>query len=163
MIIKCLHCSKEFSRSGGKYCSRSCAASRIGRLKPKRVRKITFCKRCKTGACNKRQTVCLACRENTLNTTLAELRDRRSHQKNTHVRDHARRVYRKSNRPRKCIICQYDLHYEVCHKKAIESFPLTATLAEVNNIDNLVALCRNHHWEFDNGHLSLPLVGFEPT
>ena len=26
-------------------------------------------------------------------------------------------------------------------------------LTEINNIDNLVALCKTHHWELDNGYL----------
>lgn len=30
-----------------------------------------------------------------------------------------------------------------------------ATISDVNDPSNLVALCKNHHWEFDNGHLSL--------
>ena len=54
------------------------------------------------------------------------------------------------------VVCGYSIHYEVRHIRAVKSFPDTATMAEVHNINNLIALCPNHHWEFDNGLLVLP-------
>ncbi|MBE7514091.1 MAG: HNH endonuclease [Anaerolineales bacterium] len=36
----------------------------------------------------------------------------------------------------------------------IEFFP-DSLLSEINAIDNLMALCPNHHWELDNHLLSL--------
>ena len=27
--------------------------------------------------------------------------------------------------------------------------------AKINNIDNLIALCPNHHWEYDNNGLDI--------
>ena len=54
-----------------------------------------------------------------------------------------------------CKVCSYDLHVDICHVIAVHQFNADRTLGEVNNIDNLVALCKNHHWEFDNGMLDL--------
>lgn len=67
------------------------------------------------------------------------------------IQQHARYIYNNSNNPKKCINCGYDNHYEVCHKKAVSEFDDNANIInEINNIDNLMALCPNHHWEFDN-------------
>jgi hypothetical protein len=32
----------------------------------------------------------------------------------------------------------------------VKDFPPEAKLTEINAIDNLVALCPTHHWEFDH-------------
>lgn len=52
-----------------------------------------------------------------------------------------------------CAACGYKIHVELCHKKPISKFPKTATLGEINHPSNVVQLCPNHHWEFDNGLL----------
>lgn len=67
-------------------------------------------------------------------------------------------AYRKSTRPKVCAVCGYDAHYEVCHIKPINDFLPTDSVAEVNELSNLVALCPNHHWEFDHGRLSITLI-----
>jgi 5-methylcytosine-specific restriction endonuclease McrA len=69
------------------------------------------------------------------------------------IRKHAVLVYATSGRPAACQ-CGYDRHYNICHIKPISDFPDTATIAEMNAIENLIALCPNCHWEFDNGLLS---------
>ncbi|WP_315788290.1 HNH endonuclease signature motif containing protein [Fischerella sp. JS2] len=56
-----------------------------------------------------------------------------------------------------CQICGYDKHIEVCHIEPVSSFPQDALISEINALSNLVGLCPNHHWEFDNGLLILPL------
>lgn len=53
----------------------------------------------------------------------------------------------------KCQICGYDKHVEVAHKRAVSSFTDNSTAKEINDPSNLVGLCPNHHWEFDNGLL----------
>lgn len=75
--------------------------------------------------------------------------------KRTPIARHARRVFLKSERPHYCMVCGYDKHYEVCHIKGVAEFDNTVTIEEINNIDNLIALCRNCHWEYDNGLLEL--------
>ena len=71
------------------------------------------------------------------------------------IRDHSRSVYLHSNKPKCCANCGYSLSFHVCHIKAVKSFDKEEILGIVNHIDNLVALCRNCHWEFDNGILKL--------
>ncbi len=56
---------------------------------------------------------------------------------------------------RKCIICGYDKHIDVAHIKPVSKFKKTDLIAEINSLDNLTALCPNHHWEYDHGLLSI--------
>ena len=66
------------------------------------------------------------------------------------------RAYAKKLGFKSCSKCGYDKHVEIAHIKPISSFPLTALVSEINNKDNIMPLCPNCHWEFDNGLLSLP-------
>lgn len=67
----------------------------------------------------------------------------------------AKKKYIKSGRILSCAICGYDKHVEIAHIKSVSSFNDDATIREINSIDNLIALCPNHHWEYDNGLLNL--------
>jgi hypothetical protein len=49
-----------------------------------------------------------------------------------------------------CEKCGYDKHVEACHIKPISSFPDDTPIDLINSPDNLLALCPNCHWEFDN-------------
>lgn len=69
---------------------------------------------------------------------------------NSSIRNHARKVYFNSACPKECKECGYDKHFEVCHIKQVKDFSNEATILEINDITNLVALCPTHHWEFDN-------------
>lgn len=71
------------------------------------------------------------------------------------IRKDAQNIFNKSNKPKCCAICGYDKHIEVAHIKAVSDFENTTLVSEINNIDNLIALCPNHHWEYDNGLLKL--------
>jgi len=51
--------------------------------------------------------------------------------------------------------CGYEKHTEFCHITAISDFDKDTKLSVVNGEANLVILCPNCHWEFDNGLLSL--------
>lgn len=80
------------------------------------------------------------------------------------LRKNARIVYDKSGHPKQCNVCGYNKHYEVSHKKSVASFSDETKVSDINHISNLVALCRNCHWELDNGLIQLGAeVGFEPT
>jgi hypothetical protein len=69
-----------------------------------------------------------------------------------------------NDRPKCCKVCSYNKHVQVCHIKAINTFPKTALVGEVNAQSNLILLCPNHHWELDHGLLDLVhAVGVEPT
>lgn len=71
------------------------------------------------------------------------------------IRRHAWRTYRNLNLSRSCFICGYSIYIEIAHIKPVSQFEDSATLAEINNPSNLVALCPNHHWEFDHNLFSL--------
>lgn len=75
------------------------------------------------------------------------------------IRQHAYRVFAESGRELACQVCGYDKHAEIAHFRGVSEFPDSATVAEINDPDNLVALCPNHHWEFDNGLLDLRIAG----
>ena len=66
------------------------------------------------------------------------------------IQKYARIIYQNSNKPKQCICCNYDKHYEVAHIKAVSDFNDDTLISEINDIDNLIALCPNHHWEYDN-------------
>ena len=72
-----------------------------------------------------------------------------------YINRHARKTYESSGKPKVCKVCGYSLHVEICHIKDVKDFPGSALISEINHIDNLVTLCRNHHWEFDHGHIKL--------
>lgn len=71
------------------------------------------------------------------------------------IQKEARKVFFSSNFTPKCAICGYDKHVEVAHIKSVSDFSDSATIKEINSIDNLIGLCPNHHWEYDNGILEL--------
>lgn len=71
------------------------------------------------------------------------------------IRRHAQNIFEKSVKEKKCAVCGYDKHYEVAHIKAVADFDDTILISEINDINNLIALCPNHHWEYDNGLLNI--------
>lgn len=66
-----------------------------------------------------------------------------------------KKVYFAHNNNPKCYICGYDKHVEVAHLKSVSSFTDDIKIKEINSIDNLIGLCPNHHWEYDNGILKI--------
>lgn len=75
------------------------------------------------------------------------------------IRRNAKETYVKYGKPLCCEICGYDKHVEIAHKRAVSNFPQETKIEEINSVDNLIALCPNHHWEFDNGLLNLQYSG----
>ncbi len=73
----------------------------------------------------------------------------------TTIRRHAVKTFDLSTKPKCCYVCGYSKHYEVCHIKSVSSFSDETKIEEINSIDNLLALCPNCHWEFDNGLLEI--------
>lgn len=74
------------------------------------------------------------------------------------IRKHAHYIYNKNNGEQKCKICGYDKHVEVCHIRSVSSYDDNNLITEINSFENLVGLCPNHHWEFDNGHIDINLI-----
>ena len=56
---------------------------------------------------------------------------------------------------KECLVCKYSNHVEVAHVKAVSKFSDDTLVSEMNDLQNLMYLCPNHHWEYDNGKLSL--------
>ena len=54
-----------------------------------------------------------------------------------------------------CQNCGYYKHIELCHIKSVSSFDKDEKLSVVNDPNNILVLCRNCHWEFDNKLLLL--------
>ena len=73
----------------------------------------------------------------------------------TSIRNNAVKVLGATGLTKECKICGYTNHVEVCHLKSVADFSSDTLVAEINHQDNLVYLCPNHHWEFDNGLLDV--------
>lgn len=120
------------------------------------LKKNTICTICGKN-CDKRKSICLECssekrRQKMLKTeqTIGEKTyDKHKYAKYSYVRYHAREVMKEAG-INKCQKCGYDKHIECCHIKAVSSFPPETKISEINSLDNLIGLCPNCHWEFDN-------------
>lgn len=147
--MNCLHCN--INTNNPKYCSRSCASKKTNSLFPKR-KKTRKCKICNT----LRSGTSHYCEEHKPSKTkpLRTIKDviYKTHHKSSAfslIRWMARKEFFQSNQ-RKCFNCRYDKHIEVCHKKPISSFNKNTLISTVNNSKNLIGLCPNCHWEYDN-------------
>lgn len=69
----------------------------------------------------------------------------------TAIRKLAQKSFEDSGKPYRCAICGYTNHIEIAHIKAVADFDDNTTVSEINRPDNLIGLCPNHHWEYDNG------------
>jgi len=168
--MNCLNCQKETDNP--KFCSRSCAAITNNKLKKignTGHGKIRICEVCntnyKTSLNYPYRKRCPDCKKpsqydikaSAMNKTLGKIRAqphlKKAHRSSLHavVRQYCRSWNKKIRI--KCQVCNYLLHVELCHIKDIALFPDSATLGEVNHPNNILVLCRNHHWEFDNGYL----------
>jgi hypothetical protein len=153
----CLNCGKDTSNP--KFCSKSCSASYNNKITPKRkcTRK---CSRCDQIVRNYRSSLCeehfLENKENQYrDKTLGEYRNKLSvkgkHPSwvNAHVRGFAR-SWLKHLAEMPCCKCGYHLHVELAHIKAVSDFSDDDLLCDVNSEENVIPLCPNCHWEFDN-------------
>jgi hypothetical protein len=146
------------SKSGYIFCSRSCAATFNNKKHPKRHFTKT-CNICKS-LIRSDSKYCSGCyKENHYldNKTLEQATQRRKNDNNRYcqIRQISRKKYLQSDKPKCCEVCGYDKHIEICHIKDIASFSKTTLVSEINDLSNLIALCRNHHWELDHGHLTI--------
>lgn len=163
IIVACFTCGKEIERRPSSikpdrhsFCSFSCSAKTLGSKYPKRKRKPTFCQACGRPAYKGRKY----CEEHSFphlldwgSLTYGEIQKSGSN-KNQKVREHAKYICRDLV----CANCGYDKHVEVCHIKAISTYPNDALVIVINDHSNLVALCPNCHWELDRGLLPVESI-----
>lgn len=146
-----------------KFCSRTCAATYNNKArKPGDPSYYTLiCKKCgkSFSSADKRITRCGSCKHLTTSEfgglSLAEVKNRYGSNWHSRIREHSRLVYRNSGQPLHCVIptCEYTHYFEVAHLIAIESFSGSDTVLQMNNPANLLALCPNHHKDYDLGYL----------
>ena len=173
-MIYCNFCGKPVQRTlseiarnttGRFYCSSACAASVNNCAAVKRKRRKS-CRRCGSLILSN-VTYCALCYPAkhylTGKTLAAAVGNRKDANRYTGIRGNARKAFFASDRPKCCAVCGYDKHIEVCHVRDISEFPMDTLISVVNSLDNLVALCPNHHWEFDHGYLVLGPAGLEPA
>lgn len=153
-----------------RFCNRICAGYfHHGGRNGKMASKTYTCRKCGTefeisrrrpdGGIAKRQ-LCDNCKIRDDLFTLQSIGELFARRKNwqsarSAIRKNAAEVYFGSGRPTVCAVCGYSNHIQVSHIVAVSEFPKTATVREVNDLANLIALCPNHHWEFDHGILDL--------
>lgn len=141
LVIEVLNNQKVCDVKIKKFCNRKCSASYFNKLKPKRIKKEKIKKERKSNSNKSKEYF----KQKYNNWFLSRIP----------IAKNAKLVYSKSNKPKECKICGYNKHIEICHIKPVSEFHDTSTLKEINDINNLVALCRNHHWEFDNGYITI--------
>ncbi len=159
--MKCHHCNTETSNP--KFCSRKCSAIATNKEHPRRKRTNT-CSDCKIPILRERKR-CSSCnrkfeKERCEIKTIGDYRNSNSvkgrHRSWLHgqIRN-LNRTWNKDLTKLPCFICGYSKHVELAHKNPIHSFADDALVRDVNSPNNVVQLCPNCHWEFDNGFLSL--------
>jgi hypothetical protein len=183
-LVKCNYCEKTFykslteikrSKTGKHYCSRSCSASKnnlfVQRNKPKEYKCVKCDKIYIRKYNNRSNKICLDCKEKNGNYQIIKTETI----KNQTIKDYCvsnsvhpswkfarirglNRSWNKELTQKSCQVCGYKTHVELAHIKALSSFEDDALLAEVNHYTNIVVLCPNHHWEFDNGILPLEKI-----
>lgn len=158
---KCINCCKKTSNP--KFCSKSCSAI-VNNKVPKRKWKCKKCNLHKIKS-SKWSRLCTSCYKPKMSyvskyKTLGEMKLAIPEFKYGHlqlhavIREQSRRIFlNKGNYS--CQNCKYDKHIEVCHIKPVTSFSDNSLISEINHISNLIGLCPNCHWEFDNGLLNL--------
>jgi hypothetical protein len=161
--ISCKNCGDFFeakTKENRKFCSRSCSTTYNNTKTPKRSVEGN-CVKCDKPI-SKQLKHCNNCKRKS-NDELEEmlLRDviYNNHHKSSAfalVRSRARSKAKKLGMT-KCPYCDYDKHVEIAHIKPISEFDLTTKLKIINNKNNIIPLCPNHHWEFDNKLIKLKI------
>lgn len=168
--MPCVKCLKDTTNP--KFCSRKCAATYNNTHQPKR-KKEGSCKDCATPI-RKSNMFCVLCRKANANClkTVGEYRNKMALKGRHRSWIHAyirgmNRTWNKELTTKPCYVCGYTKHVELAHIKPIHAFSDETLLEVVNHPTNVVQLCPNCHWEFDNGLTQLekaaPPEGLEPS
>ena len=161
MGIACKFCGCDMINKDSRslFCSKSCAAKyqhKFIRLKDpdREKRKVCGCGKNKTP----RHGRCAACRnerarKNRLLRIISNSETTRGQSIYSAIRKHSKNIMDFNAVEKVCVLCGYNKYVEICHIQRIADFPKDTPLSEVNNINNLIYLCPNHHKEFDRGLL----------
>jgi hypothetical protein len=180
---RCMHCgsiivvtetTKVTAVRVKKFCDSSCAAKYNNHKYPKRKSSaavptsiILNCQSCGNQIISGdlRRKYCKACRYYSRRVAFNSLGKRTKgslfsssanwQSARSSLRSHACKVFARSKRPKECVVCRYSIHVNIAHLCPVSAFPETALISEINHISNLVALCPNHHWEFDHSFLKI--------
>jgi 5-methylcytosine-specific restriction endonuclease McrA len=140
------------------FCCRSCSAiyNNKHRTIARNGRRFKTC-----GGCGKKTYakggLCRKCTSSShakfLSMTKGDLKDRRGNYQSwrSSINRHAIKTFRSSGKQYACAICGYDINIEVHHIVPVSNFLDSALISEINSLDNLIALCPNHHWEVEHG------------
>lgn len=164
LSLNCKGCNKPIivrDREGqtNYFCSSSCSATHNNKNRRKKV--LNTCNNCGGEHKSSAAQCSYKCRieYNAKNTTLGEcLTSGGNQQKFSNIRGMARSYSKYLPNKNMCQNCGYDKHTEIAHIKSIPSFGMSTLVWEVNHENNLLALCRNCHWEFDKGELSIDSI-----
>lgn len=146
--------NKDINRSKNHFCSSSCAASYNNKHRiVHRQHKVHKCLDCRLPFIKKKNVVrCDLCIEIWKNRLLNR---KKSEVSKRDITTSARAIAMKNGLLNKCKVCGYTLHVDACHRKAINKFSNNTLIREINIATNLIGLCKNHHWEFDHGFLTI--------
>jgi len=150
------------------FCSKSCAAKFNNKKFPKKIKSFSYCLKCKSKNKNKFYKFCDTCinvgwdkswpeKPFLLRTLKEELNLNKNKGANRYNRIRGQLRYRKNLKDvnEACQNCGYSKHVEYCHKKPISSFSENTLIKEINSDSNIISLCPNCHWEYDNNLLKI--------
>jgi len=156
-VIECINCGEKTKNP--KFCTASCAATYNN--KSRRKNPIPYCK---GDGCDKitygKTGYCKKCRveftieqyaEKTIQDLMLNFRKNRYQE----IRNHAHRVADFHSLEKNCPYCKGANHFDLCHIQSIGDFDKDTKLSIVNHVDNLIYLCKNHHWDLDHGFLTI--------
>lgn len=172
MNVICENCGKEFNklpssikRTKHNFCSKRCSNVKSNQNRWKGH--ISVLNNHKCIQCGKlrdyRSALCQSCRnlehkKKCETITIKKLKQKHKNKIQSWYSSEIRnfnRVWNKHLLNFGCQICGYNNHIELCHIKPICSFNENSMLKEINDESNNVVLCPNHHWEFDNGIITI--------
>lgn len=167
--VSCANChiaftkqSRDIVKTSNNFCSRSCAASYNNVARAKFI-PVQRCVNCGVEYVNKYRDITRTCssrcrmEKNMKDTVMSSKINHNGANTYDKIRHNARR-YSKHIYPKYCMNCGYNKHYEVCHVVDIKDFDRESTVYDVNQANNIVHLCPNCHWEFDNNGISLSSI-----
>lgn len=130
-------------------------SSNIERVKRWRFNHRKVCPKCSINIIAHDSKTCRSCSKNKGDVTIGEVLYGESYNPNSFslIRWRSRRSV-SAELSSGCEVCGYRKHVEVCHIKPVSDFSRDTKMSVVNDRGNLIILCPNCHWEFDNGLLN---------